>query len=529
MNVRSHGQPDISSTAPAAGQEELLTILNGTPFLLTRCTADLRYANVSNAYAARMGRRPEDLEGRPIVDFIGREALETVLPYIRKALQGQRVEYETVVKYLSAGPRRVQFTYVPDWDATGNVRGWIASISDVTEKREAEARIAADFAAMSLLREVGEYCLSPRTSFDECLQKILSAAIAVTRADKGNIQLLDLATGSLRIAAQRGFAAPFLSFFANARDNGSACGASLQLLKRVIVEDVVTSEIFVGQPSQQVLLDEKVRAVTSTPLMGSDNTILGLISTHFHEPHHPSDSELHFLDLLSRQAADYLERKRAQEVERLLVREVQHRSNNLLALVQAIAHKTLSNKTAREAFEGRLLALARANGQITSTASGGLTVRDLVALHLKPFTSRVFIRGPAVGFELKQAQDLSLLLHELRTNDFNYGALSNKIGNVEVSWNFIANNGGGRSLRFRWQECDGPLVKKPSRKGFGSLLVQSTFQNAQLDYEPTGFRCEVDIPLIKIEEAWTEPPDGNNPVAIEGEADIARAAEIACL
>ena len=100
---------------------------NGTPFLLTRCTAELKYANVSNAYAARMGRRPEDLEGKPIVDFIGREALETLFPYIRKALQGERVEYETDVKYLGAGVRRVQFTYVPERDAVGNVCGWIAS------------------------------------------------------------------------------------------------------------------------------------------------------------------------------------------------------------------------------------------------------------------------------------------------------------------------------------------------------------------------------------------------------------------
>ena len=525
MNVRSPGQPENSSTAPAAGQEELLTILNGTPFLLTRCTVDLKYANVSNAYAARFGRRPEDLEGRPIVDFIGGEALETVLPYIREALQGQRVEYETVVKYLSTGPRRVQFTYVPDRDAVGNVRGWIASISDVTEQREAEARVAADYSAMTVLREVGEYCLNPRTSFDECLGKILSAAMAITKADKGNIQLLDLATGSLRIAAQRGFAAPFLSFFASARDNSSTCGTSLQQLRRVIVEDVLTSKVFVGQPSQQILLDEKVRAVISTPLIGGDNTVLGLVSTHFHEPHRPSAWELHFLDLLSRQAADYLERIRAQETERLLVREVQHRSNNLLALVQAIANKTLSEKATREAFEGRLLALAQANRQITSTASGSRTVRDLVALHLKPFTSRVLVGGPAVGLGPKQVQDLSLLLHELSTNAVKYGALSNKVGNIEVCWNLIANRG-SRSLRFIWQERDGPSFEKPSRKGFGSLLIQSTFQNAQIDYEPTGFRCEVDIPLVKIEEAWTEPPDAGDPVAIGGEADIARAPEI---
>jgi two-component sensor histidine kinase len=361
---------------------------------------------------------------------------------------------------------------------------------------------------MTLLREVGEHCLSPRIAFDECLQKILSAAITITRADKGLIQLFDVATASLRIAAQQGFAAPSVSFFASADDNGSACGAPPRQLRRVIVEDVLTGDAFLGQISKQVLLDEKVRAVTSTPLAGGEGAVLGLISVHFHEPRHPSAWELHFLDLLLRQAADFLERKRAQETEQLLVREVQHRSNNLLALVQAIAHKTLSNKTTREAFEGRLLALARANRQITRTASGSLTVRDLVALHLRPFPSRVLIGGPEVGLGPKEAQDLSLLLHELSTNAVKYGSLSNKAGNVEVSWNLVTGNS-GRSLRLRWHEQDGPAVKEPSQKGFGSLLIQTTFQNAQLDYEPTGFRCEVEMPLAKIERVWPESPDSN--------------------
>ena len=123
MREKSPGQLKLRLVAPAAGQEELLTILNGTPFLVTRCTADLKYANVSGAYAAMLGRRPQDLEGRPIVDFMGKEAFEALLPHIRKVLLGERVEYETVVKYLGVGPRTVQFTYVPDWDAEGGVRG----------------------------------------------------------------------------------------------------------------------------------------------------------------------------------------------------------------------------------------------------------------------------------------------------------------------------------------------------------------------------------------------------------------------
>jgi two-component sensor histidine kinase len=259
---------------------------------------------------------------------------------------------------------------------------------------------------------------------------------------------------------------------------------------------VLTSEAFAGQPSRQALIDENLRAVISSPITGGEGPILGLISVHFHESHRPSAEELRFLDLLLRQAADYLERRRAQEIEQLLVREVQHRSNNLLALVQAIAHKTLSNKRAREAFEGRLLALARADRQISRAANGTLTVRDLVALHLRPFTSRVFIAGPTVGLGAKQAQDLSLLLHELSTNAVKYGALSNTAGKIEVSWSLTARSG-NRRLKFGWREREGPSVKEPSRTGFGSVLIRSTFQNARLDYEPSGLQCEVEMPLIE--------------------------------
>ncbi len=493
-SVRAMPAPQVAAAVEIG---DPLTILNATPFLLTRCTSDLRYAFVSEACAAMLGRSSNEIVGRPIVEVIGQKAFNTILPHIQRVLLGHRVEHEAVVDYAGVGPRTMHFTYSPDEDASGNVRGWVASIIDVTEKRQAEARIASDLGAMALLRDVGEQCLVPRATVEECLYKILDAAITLAGADKGNLQLLDTTTGTLRIVAQRGFNAPFLTFFASVREDDSACGKALKASSRVIVDDVLTSEAFVEKSSQKVLLDEGVLAVTSTPLVSSEGNVVGMVSTHFGKRHFPNERELHFLDLLARQAADYLERRQAQETEKLLMREVQHRSNNLLAVIQSIAHHTFSGRVpleaAREAFEGRLMALARANKHITST-DGTARLDDLVDLHLEPFAARIVVDGPSIVLNAKQAQDISLLLHELCTNAVKYGALSNQDGKIRIAWSLTL-DGAGRALKIRWQERNGPPVAVPLRAGFGTLLLKATFRDAELNYDPDGVSCEVELPF----------------------------------
>jgi PAS domain S-box-containing protein len=150
--------------------------------------------------------------------------------------------------------------------------------------------------------------------FQECLDFILEAAIELTQAERGNIQILQCESGSLTIAAQRGFSEEFLKFFANvSHDDAAACGAAMQSGQRIVVADVTQSEIFGGQPALDVLLRAGVRAVQSTPLLSSTGSIVGMISTHFGAPHRPGEHELLLLDLLSRQAADFIERKRREE------------------------------------------------------------------------------------------------------------------------------------------------------------------------------------------------------------------------
>jgi GAF domain-containing protein len=120
-------------------------------------------------------------------------------------------------------------------------------------------------------------------------------------------------SGSLKIAAQRGFDRAFLDFFAEVSCNEpTACGEALKSARRVVVEDVTESDIFNQEVVLAVLRNAGVRAVQSSPLISSEGHVLGMISTHYAEPHRPTERALLLFDLLVRQAADFLERKRIQ-------------------------------------------------------------------------------------------------------------------------------------------------------------------------------------------------------------------------
>ncbi|MCC7091620.1 MAG: PAS domain S-box protein [Nitrosomonas sp.] len=184
-------------------------------------------------------------------------------------------------------------------------------------RQAGEVRMLADLAAMRRLYEVGNLCVRAGKDVQHCLDVIVEAAVMIMGADKGNLQIFDAETASLQIVAHLNFEEPFLKFFAAVRpDEASVCGATMQLHRRIVVEDITRSLIFSGQVSQSVLLDAGVRAVQSTPLVSGSGALLGMISTHFAQPHRPSERDLRLMDLLARQAADYLERKQSDAVLR---------------------------------------------------------------------------------------------------------------------------------------------------------------------------------------------------------------------
>jgi two-component system CheB/CheR fusion protein len=208
----------------------------------------------------------------------------------------------------------------------------------------------------------------------------------------------------------------------------------------------------------------------------------------------------------SKVARDMTERRRADEHKKVLMGELNHRVKNTLAIVQSIASQTLGHAEtltdAREAFGSRLLNLAKAHDVLTRESWTGANLAEIVSDTVKPHAggdNRFRLEGPDVYLAPGAALAISMALHELCTNAAKYGALSTEDGHIVILWN-IEGEGTARRLTLHWEESDGPAVVPPTRKGFGSRLIERALA-AELEgevhvrYEPAGVVCTIEAPM----------------------------------
>lgn len=203
--------------------------------------------------------------------------------------------------------------------------------------------------------------------------------------------------------------------------------------------------------------------------------------------------------------------KHRQEQERLrfLLGELNHRTQNTLATVLAIAKQTLRGMADEEVIdvlEGRILALSKAHGLLGRESWGGVSLRDVIGEILQPFglaegrVARFSVEGDDVRLQPKATLTLAMVFHELATNAVKHGALSDgAAGQIGIAWR-VENVPQGDRMRLRWRESGGPPVTPPSRKGFGARLIerglaQELNGEVRLDYEPAGVVCEIVMPV----------------------------------
>ena len=197
---------------------------------------------------------------------------------------------------------------------------------------------------------------------------------------------------------------------------------------------------------------------------------------------------------------DLTELKKAEELQQLLINELNHRVKNSLTTVQSIASQTLRGATdlesAHQAIEQRVFSLARAHDLLTARNWSGADIREVVARAVEPFaTAQFHIDGPSADVSPQKALALSMALHELATNAAKYGALSTPAGGVDLDWRLEDG-----ALRLCWAEHGGPPVEAPTRRGFGSRLlerglVRELGGSTTLEYAPQGVICEIVAPL----------------------------------
>lgn len=202
---------------------------------------------------------------------------------------------------------------------------------------------------------------------------------------------------------------------------------------------------------------------------------------------------------------DVTDRKEDEARQMLLMREVDHRAKNALAVVQAALR--LTPKDDMEAFcravEGRVAALARAQTMLAEERWAGADLRTLLTGELAAFLAdqRVELSGPPVALPAEAAQPLAMAVHELATNAVKHGALSQGSGALAVTWAVSDAPGTGGRLGLRWAESGGPRIAgAPARRGFGSRVLEATLGTqlggaVRLDWQPAGLVCEIEVPL----------------------------------
>ncbi len=187
----------------------------------------------------------------------------------------------------------------------------------------------------------------------------------------------------------------------------------------------------------------------------------------------------------------------------LINRELEHRINNLCAVILSICLQTLKSRKTKDemivAIQGRVNAVAAAIGRLSSAATDDADLRDLVmdlVLPVAPDPGRLEMHGPRLRLDAQAATPLALVLHELATNALKHGAWAKAEGQILLHWQAVS-GARGRELEFRWRECGGPAVMPPQSEGLGRKLIEHGLGSAEVDYDlrEDGLVCTIRLPL----------------------------------
>lgn len=277
---------------------------------------------------------------------------------------------------------------------------------------------------------------------------------------------------------------------------GPEAAAQMTEIKRRVMEsgDARRTEVVLTANSEQHWYD-----LTVEPLRAVDGNIVGVTSA----------------------AVDITHRKQSERLLEMLLREVTHRSKNLLAVCQAIVRHTAPRTTSARAYStklgARLQALAVSHDLLVEENWRGVPLAKLVRAQLGKHADRIDrqikLEGPDIMLRPNGVDSIGLVVHELVDNAARYGALSAPGGRVNVSWHMIERDQESQ-LRFVWQETGGPPVQPPTESGFGRVLLEeavgiSLSGEVKLEFAPEGVRCEIALPAFHVTRAGTLPRTSN--------------------
>lgn len=262
----------------------------------------------------------------------------------------------------------------------------------------------------------------------------------------------------------------------------------------------------------KAVTEQGVVAYLGVPLRAPGNAIIGSLCAIDSSPRKWSDEDLSTLadiaEVVSSEIAlrhEISERKRAEQGQFLLIRELNHRVRNTLATVQAVIQLSLASSPSMESFResisARIASLARVHTMLADQQWSTTTFQEVLANELEPYQKdgQIEMTGPELRLSSESAVILAMVLHELTTNASKYGALSGAQGRVQLNWT-LSPNPSGQRLALDWRETGGPALSAPGRGGFGTLLLNRLLKgplqgNISFDPAPDGMRVRLEALL----------------------------------
>ena len=347
----------------------------------------------------------------------------------------------------------------PRFDGSGGFMGYVGSVIDIDERREAIEQVRRS---------------------EEQLRAVLDQmpiGVAIARVPSGEIFLFNQALEEMLGHPMVPAGMKDYGRYGGIDDAGNPLPPEQYSLHRAIRGEVVKDhEIRYRRPDGSII----TLLAQAAPIVDDDNcTQIAIVALQ-----------------------DISGRKQAEAHQQLLINELSHRAKNLLAIIQSVAQQSFKGDepTAVQLsrFEGRLGALSAAHGLLTQERWEAIPLRRLICdtfTAVRSDDDRFVMDGPDLVLPPKVAVSLAMAVHELATNALKYGSLSSDAGTVSIRWRSEA----GR-LKLEWKERGGPPVEQPTRRGFGTRMIERGLAaelggSVRILYEPDGVRCEVDAPM----------------------------------
>ncbi len=473
-----------------------------------------------NEAAERLfGYSADEIIGKSILTIIPPDRHDEETEIVSRIRRGERVEhYETVRRRKDGTPVDVSLTVSPIKRADGTIAGASKIARDITERKRAQALLRQHASRLETLNRVSRI-IARDLDLERIVQSVTDIATELSGARFGAFffNSVDEKGGFYQLCALSG--ADRNAFATLGMPRVSPLFQPTFAGTQLVRSDDIRKDSRYGRNALHRGLptdDLPVVSYLAVPVVSSSGEVRGGLFFGHDEPGQFDVETETLISAIASQAAmamdnarlhtaaqmEIEQRRRAEDAKELLLKEIQHRVKNTLATVQAMAMQTFHNAPPedREAFIARLHALSDAHDLLTQRDWNWVGVGEMVRRALRPFLGpdqrRVVLDGADCRLDANKSLLLAMVLHELGTNAVKYGALSNKTGRISISWE-PDETAASRRLKLSWRESGGPPVEPPSRKGFGTRMIEYALRGeqgaARFDFTHDGLICSLEI------------------------------------